>query len=209
MKIAVVYCYPLLKMRTYFPLAQRFASTYAKFPAGIEHDLHIGCNGIASHELDKTPFAGVKCQFHLRDNSGWDIGLFQWAAEHIPCDLLVCLGAPVHFYREGWLKRMADAFVDNGPNLYGCFGYTFPLHIRTTVFWCHPDLLNSYPYIIGSTRKTRYEFEHGGESFTRWVINAKLEAMIVSWNEVWPQPDWGKAKMGIGDCLCLDQFTHR
>jgi hypothetical protein len=209
-KVAVVYCYPLVRTNTYFPLANRFAQTWKKFPPGEDHELHVINNGGGSHDSDRIPFQGIKCRFHQRDNFGWDIGAFQWSAENIPCDLMVCLGAPVHFHRAGWLARMVDAYVYHGPNLYGCWGYLLPnWHLRTTCFWLAPDLLKTYPMIVGSDRASRYDFEHGNNSITRHVLKIGLDCIMVTWDGIHPFAQW---KKNIGPSpsrsLVHDQFTY-
>ena len=210
MNVAVVYCYPMVNMNKHRPLAEKFARTYRQFPPGSPCQLYVGCTGGNPLTSDRNLFEGIPCQFVSTDNDGWDIGLYQWASENISCDLMVCLGAYCHFYIPGWLARMASAFLDRGPALYGCWGYNYPnWHIRTTAFWFPPALLQSYPHRTTSARPSRYAFEHGGVSFTRWVLSAGMEANIVSWRGIWDQPEWGKARMGIGDCLLLDQFTNQ
>lgn len=209
MKIAVAYVFPLVNLRIYYPLAQRFAKTYVQFPAGIEHELHVIHNGSLATDLEKRVFDGIPHTLHTRDNFGWDIGAYQYAALRLECDLLVCLGAPVHFYRPGWLERMTDTYVLEGPGYFGCWGFRFPFHIRTTAFWLPPALLNSYPDLVGTARRSRYQFEHGPNSLARHTLQLGFEATVVSWKETWPHDRWDQAKTGIGDCLCLDQHTHR
>ena len=210
MNVVVVYCYPMTQASKYFGLAKRFSDTWRQYDPGHPCQLVVGYNGAKPTALESGLFHGLGATALARDNSGWDIGLYQEAAEKIPADLMVFFGAPVHFYRPGWLKRMVDVYVERGPNLYGCWGYHYPnWHIRTTCFWCHPQLLNSYPFVIGDTRPQRYSFEHGQDSFTRWVLKAGLEADIVSWDNLWPEKDWDQSRQGVGDCLCFDQHTHR
>lgn len=209
MNIAVVYVYPMVKIRTYYPVASRFARTYADNPAGIGHDLHVICNGAAPSDYERQAFSGLPAQFHTRSNFGWDIGAFQWAADNIPCDLLVCLGANIYFYRPRWLERMADAFALNGPTLYGVWGvpYRVHWHIRTTAFWLPPDLLRAFPYMVGSHRRERYDFEHGGGCITNFCIRSGMEPLMVTWQGVYPKDQWGEADGGPGGCLVFDQFT--
>lgn len=211
MKIAVVYCYPLVSFRTYYPLADRFARTFRQFTPALAHELHVVCNGGGGTPADLKPFEGLHVHFHQRDNFGWDIGAFQYAAESIPADLMVFLGAPVHFHKPGWLERMADAYIENGPHLYGCWAYLSPnWHVRTTVFWCHPDLLNTYPNLIGTGRRDRYEFEHGKHSFTRHVIGAGLECIMVTWHDCFPFREWQRfTGPPVVESLVLDQHTHQ
>jgi hypothetical protein len=208
--VAVVYCYPLVKMGVYYPLAKRFADTWRLHPPRMAHELHVVCNGGPASGLDRKPFDGIQAEFHNRGNFGWDIGAFQLAAEVVKADLIVFLGANVHFHKDNWLERMSDAYVENGPNLYGCWAYLSPnWHVRTTCFWCAPELLSSYPIIVGSDRGSRYQFEHGDKSFTRHVLSAGLEAIMVTWAGWFPFSQWQDHAPGVDQSLVLDQHTHR
>lgn len=210
MNVAVAYVYPSANARIYFGLAQRFAQTYQQFPPGHDHTLHVIHNGLAHSPADMRPFAALPHQDLIRSNLGWDIGAFQDAAEQLPCDLLVCLGSPVHFHKPGWLARMADAYVHHGPHLFGCAGYLYPNpHIRTTAFWCPPQLIQSYPHLIGSTRESRYGFEHGVNSLTHHVQAAGLETIMVTWQGCYPFSQWRDHVPGVEDILVLDQHVHR
>lgn len=213
MKVVVVYCFPLVNHRVYFALAKRFSDTLRQCPAGTDYELHVGCNGGQPSVFEEQLFAGLSAHFHSRDNTGWDIGLYQWAADRLDSDLMVCLGANCHFHRPGWLARMVESYVDHGPNLYGCRGYFYPAghghHIRTTSFWLHPALLRSYPYLVGNSRAMRYAFEHGHNNLTQWVENSGLEALVVTWDGVFGVNDWKDGFGEIDTCLVLDQWTHR
>jgi len=220
MKIAIVYCYPMVDTFRYFPLAQRFASTLLSFPAGkYAYELHVVCNGASPTDNDRAPFNGIPATFHRYSNIGWDIGAFQWAASEIHCDMMVCLGAPIHFYRPNWLDRMVDGFIDSGGGLCGIIGYIYPnLHIRTTAFWFPPVLLDSYPLAVGSSKESRYQFEHGNHSFTRHVLASGFQCSMVTWNGIyeadswlhdpWHQP-WSNNVPGPDEILLHDQHIHR
>lgn len=208
MKVAVCYVYPLLNHAIYYPLAVRFAQGYRQFPSGYHHELHILCNGGQFHPSVLNCFSGINYQSHQYNNRGWDIGAYQWAAENIPCDMLVCFGAPVHLHRPYWLGRMANAFIENGPGLYGYYASMVPnWHVRTTGFWCPPVLLSSYPDEIKSSKPSRYGFEFGDNSFTRFVMQAGFECFMVTWNGVYPFGKWDFAP-SIDDALFLDQHIH-
>lgn len=211
MKIDVVYIYPLVDVRKYFMLAKRFADTWRQYPPGVDCRLHVICNGGEPNDGERRIFDGLDVRFCPRDNRAWDIGAYQDAAENILTDLLVCLGSYVHFHRDGWLKRMADAYVENGPNLYGCWGYLLPnWHVRTTVFWLHPELLRSYPYLVGSVRQDRYKFEYGENSFTRHVLGLGLDCYMISYERTIPFNNWGEGTYApdAKESLVLDQFTN-
>ena len=211
MRVAIAYCFPQVRHSTYYPLAKRFADTWRAFPPGNEpHTLYVIGNGSEVPPQSRGIFpAGSGCQFLAHDNIGWDIGSFQMAAEFIPCDLLVCLGAPVHFHRAGWLDRMVEAFLENGPALYGCTAYGGAgLHVRTTSFWFPPQLLQSYPMAIGSARSSRYDFEHGPHSFTRHVLNAGLDCLMVTWRGTFNYDD-GNNMPDADTILVRDQHIHK
>lgn len=210
MKIAVCYVYPLIEANRYFVLANRFADTYRYVPSGYEHELHVLKNGGNPNHAGMSAFSGVSHIPHNYDNTGWDVGAFQKAAVEIPCDLLVCLGAPVHFHKPNWLAFMAEAYIQNGPALYGCWAYLSPnWHVRTTCFWCPPELLNAYPIDVGSSRRSRYDFEHGNNSLTRFALKAGLECLMVTRNGIFPFSQWQDHAPGVEESLVLDQHIHR
>ena len=213
MKTAVVYVFPQVKVHVYQSMADRFARTSRQFPGGADHELHVMLNG-ASPEfpgaVNLESFGSLPLQPHYYNNLGWDVGAFQWAAENIPCDLMVCLGAPVHFHWSGWLERMIDTYLRLGPGLYGCWAYVFPTaHIRTTAFWCSPELLQSYPEVVGSSRPSRYAWEHGKHSFTAHVMKSRFPCAMVTRNQVFEYGRWNGNAPGTDRSLLLDQHCHR
>lgn len=211
MRVAVVYCFPQVKAATYYPLARRFGDTWRRFPPGSEpHTLYVIGN-VAPVPAGSRGLFPPGAQFLVHDNSGWDIGAFQLAAERIPCDLLVCFGAPVHFHRTGWLDRMVAAYLNQGPALFGCWGVPFRdfWHIRTTAFWFPPQLLQAYPRVVGSTRPARYDFEHGPNNFTLFAQKNGLEPLMITLSGCYRQAQWKEADGGREESLVFDQFTHR
>lgn len=205
--MAAAYVYPMVKTSVYFPLAKRFADSWRQFPG---ENLHLLCNGAQPRALDLRPFGDLAHTAHGCSNLGWDIGAFQWAAENIPCDLLVCLGAPVHLHHPAWLDLMRDAYINHGPGLYGCWAYLSPdWHVRTTCFWLPPELLKAYPNSIGSSRASRYDFEHGPHSLTRFVLSAGLPCVMVTRKGAFPFDQWADHAPGLEDSLVWDQHIHR
>jgi len=66
------------------------------------------------------------------------------------------LGESVYFHREGWLKRLADAWAKFGPGMYGPFGSNLLRpHLQTTAFCTSPALLQRCPI----STKDRYSWE--------------------------------------------------
>lgn len=217
MKIAIAYIYPVIQIRKFYPLAQRFAQTYQRFPAGLDHQLTVLCNGREASRNEISMFDGSPVEFFPNNNAGWDIGGFQKFAEVSEADLLVCLGSFAHFHRSGWLKAMADAWLEYGPGLFGCAAYLAPdWHVRTTSFWCPPDLIRSYPAYIGSSRTSRYEFEFGKTSFTRHVLKLGFPCVMVTWRGCFPFRQWGtnpyimnsEGAPTASEILVRDQHIH-
>lgn len=210
MRIVIAYCYPMVNTPKHFTLATRFADTWKKFPPTIPHELHVICSGATATDQDKAPFNGIAVTWHTYNNVGWDIGAFQWISEKVPCDMLVCMGAYCHFHRSGWLERMVEVYIEHGPNYYGTRGYFYPPshHIRTTVFWMSPHLLNSYPEWVTSDRSSRYKFEHGHGSMTEWVEKAGMQALGVTWDGVYGPDKWPDCFGPDESALVFDQWTN-
>lgn len=208
MKVVVAYVYPDLDLATYQPMARRFVDSYMDYPSGgYDHELHILVNGgITNNAAYKRLFHPLACSFMMHNNQGKDIGAFQKAAATIPCDLLVCLGAGIHFRRAGWLDRIVQVYEGYGPAFYGCWGFHQPsVHIRTTAFWCAPQLLNSYPYVVHND--ARYEFEHGSRSIVNHVSQIGLMNYMVTWDGCYPVEQWHHVEND--QCLLLDQHSDR
>ena len=208
MNIVVVYVYPQLKLRLYYPLAKRFAESWQRFPPHTDHQLYVVLNGGDASLIDRAPFNDISCQMVVHSNLGWDVGAYQMIAQSVECDLLICLGAPAHFHKPNWMEKMVEAYLINGPGLYGCWAYLTPnWHVRTTIFWVHPQLLNSYPFTVTNSRASRYEFEHGNKSFTRHVMKSGFGCYMVTQTACFPFDQWRNNVPGPQESLVLDQFT--
>jgi hypothetical protein len=197
----------MVKADKYGPAARLFADTYMAQPPGqVDHEVVVvlnGGNGIGPYQ--RKSFDPLPVTFIEHNNWGRDIGAFQMAADTIPCDLLVCFGSHVHFHKAGWLDRMVRAFEDNGPTVYGAWGFHQPApHLRTTAFWLPPDLLRSYPVQVSD--RYRYGFEHGSNSLTLWSQKMGFEPLMVTWGEVLAMKEWHHA--GCDTALFGDQHTN-
>jgi len=200
----------LYSIDTYAP---RFRDTYLKFAAGYPHRLIVVCNGGKLTPFRQKHFAGLNCEFYVRPNDGGkDISGYQAIAHTVPCDFLVCLGESVYFHREGWLKRLVEARLENGPGMYGVFSsHCVRAHLNTNAFGCDPWFLQKYPPVEAAMR---YEFEHGGSALWRRIVASKAKAMLVTWNGVWEPGQWRVPDniMMRGDqsnCLCWCKHTDK
>lgn len=180
--------------------AARFVQTFLEHKPDYIHRLVVVCNGEPAKPVTKQLFApllevGTTPEFSSHDNSGHDIGAYQFASRTFSkdCDLMVFLGATTYFRREGWLKRIAESYEKHGNGLYGAMAHRgtpgVHAHIRTTGFWMTPELFNSYPHRVRHVNQ-RYGFEHGPECLTAWTVREGLVPLVVSWIGEHPHSEW-------------------
>ena len=187
-------------------MARRFANAYCDNPPGLsEHELIVVVNGGGKiTPRQERLFDPLVPTFLYHDNSGKDIGAFRMAARTIPADLMIFLGGPVRPARAGWLDRIVRVYEDCGPALFGNFCFHEPVtHVRTTVWWCPPEIVNSHTLPIHND--LRYEFEHGTRSITRHTQQLGFPVLQVTWKQVCPVEHWHY--LANEECLFLDQFT--
>lgn len=203
MNIVVVYIYPLSGGNGAGDNALRFLHSYHLHPSILAHRLVVVCNGAPLNAETQALFESVpECVFMEHNNAGYDIGAFQRAAREFPCDMMLFLGNSAYIRGAGWLERMAEAYEKHGNTIYGSmensgdsrFG-VYP-HIRTSGFWMHPELLNSYPQLI-TRPDQRYGFEHGRDSLTRWCQGQGLTPLIVTWSGEYGPESWGRIPGGF------------
>jgi hypothetical protein len=198
----------LYSIDTYAP---RFRDTYLKFSAGYPHRLIVVCNGGNLTPFRQKHFSGLDCEFYPRPNDGGkDISGYQAIAHTVPCDFLVCLGDSVYFHREGWLKRLVEARLENGPGMYGVFASHYPIaHLCTSFFGVDPCFLRRYPPVTNHTE--RYVFEHGGNALWRRIVASKAQARLVTFDGDWEPGKWRKPQNCYwkGDqSNCLARVNH-
>jgi hypothetical protein len=211
MTIAVVYCFPNVNLPKYVPLAKRFVESYLDYPPGLtDHDLHVVVNYGPAAKSHRKIFEPLQVTWHSHNNYGKDIGAYVATALETECDLMVCFGAPIHFRRAGWLDRITEVYLQEGPGLYGPWGFMQPApHIRTTVFWLAPELLTTYPHPLDTDH--RYGFEYGPKtSILRWTFDNGFPVIQVSWSKyAHYQKDGGFYHVPAEDCLVFDQHTDK
>lgn len=199
-KIAVVYVYPLGAQ--FDPLALRFVRSYQGAPTPIDHELYIIANGGEPSPIMIQMFQEVDCQWMVHDNTGWDIGAFQAASRTIPCKLMLFFGNSGYIRHPDWMKRVTQSWLQHGEALYGSMGNLGDMrlgiypHIRTTGFWCNPQMLDNYPGIVEHPAQ-RYPFEHGNRNFTAWVRENGLHAWVINAHSDLDWPHWNDDPNGF------------
>ena len=173
MNIICLYVYPNNGDARYRDYALEFIAGHNFYNAGVPHRNLVICNSPVTDDT-RLIFSDLPdCQLVEHDNSGYDIGAYQKGAREFPCDLMVFFGASTYFRHANWLTRMRDSFQKFGRrHLYGAMshcGGPVNAHIRTTAFWCAPELMNSYPHRVTEPHQ-RYPFEHGPENLTDWCL---------------------------------------
>lgn len=216
MKIAIVYVYAIAAGPRYDEYAFRFVESYHKYPAGMDHQTVIVINGIRMCSDHLCLFSSLpNCVLLEHDNTGYDIGAFQMAAQKVPCDLMVFFGASTFFTRRDWLKRMVQSYEKHGLALYGAMGNKGALnlgvypHIRTTAFWIPPKLFNAYPVRVTQPAQ-RHPFEHGSNNLTAWITRQGLKAWVVNWSRETEWAGWDLSPNGFhrGDQSDVIAFDH-
>jgi len=194
-KITVVYIYALAGADGWRERAVRFVQTYQQYPPGLDHDTVVICNGAPANEDTYAVFAPITgCRFLNHDDSGWDIGGYQFAARTIDCDMMLFCGGWTYFRRANWLLRAWEVYEQHGFALYGSTGHQGQMqnnihpHVRTTGFWCHPSLLKQYPFLVTQhgAGGQRYAMEHGKNCISNWCRWHEIPRLIVGWDCVYP-----------------------
>ena len=85
MTATVVYVYPVCAPQ-YEHYALRFLDSYHRFPPAVQHDTVVVLNGCRENAETQCLFASLpRLRFLEHDNSGYDIGAFQHAAQFLLC----------------------------------------------------------------------------------------------------------------------------
>jgi len=189
-------------------MAKRFVSQYMEFPPGTtDHTLHVIVNGGARlTQQQKDLFSPLIPEFFYHDNSGKDVGGFQMFAKATDSDFMFCIGAPGRPRTPCWLDMFVEVFENHGPGIYGPWGFSVPQpHIRTTIFGISPHVLNAYPQAVDNGH--RYEFEHGGNSITRFCTRHGLATLQVTLRGVFGLDNFHP--VNIEDSIFADQHYDK
>lgn len=186
MKVELFYMFPHARPDIYAPLAEKFGESISKFSAG--------------HEFSHKMLDGL--------TPGKDIADYIAAARRSRADLMICLGSHVRINRNDWVQRIAQVWKDYGPGLFGPFGSNEPIrHLRTTAFWCAPDLLQSYPWPVENDQD-RYNFElHPERSITAFANDHGLRVGQVTGDCTYTGKFRVERPEPPSDFLMLDRFT--
>jgi len=160
----------------------------------------VACQGGPPKTETALLFAGMNAQFWPRINDeSRDIGAYLDAARTVSkdYDAILCLGESVHFFREGWLRRLVEARQRYGPGMYGPFAtHVIRAHLQTTAFLIPPNLLREYPLQV-TDKKSRYEFEHGERALWRRLHARNIQVKLVTWDDCYDPKQWRLPPNGL------------
>jgi len=206
--------------------AKRFVDSVVSHPPGQPINWVIACNspsGDMPSDAVKSLFSKLgNVQYFSHDNSGWDIGAFQAYSKVCKSDVCLFLGSSAYCRQENWAQRMMMAYRLYGPNaIYGVTGNMgnaacgVSPHLRTTGFWCKPEILRQYPHIV-TRPEERYPFEHGPHCLTMWAWSQGYQVYVVETQSVFAFPDWDNGPEGFhrgtqkhvifGDRVCAQPY---
>ena len=206
-RVALVYIH-VPSNRKFETDATEFVSSYLANPPGIQHETMIVCNSETPNHYRAELFnqlPGVRVIQH--NNDGWDIGGYLAAAKQLAgeCDVMICCGSQTTFPKPGWLLRFLEAWSKYGPGVYGsCATYQIRPHINTSGFACAPAMLLRYQGPI-STKRDRYEFEHGAHAFWIQMAQAGYPVKLVTHND--GELDWKDWRKPMGIYCRGDQWN--
>lgn len=182
-KILMVYIYPVNGGDAN---ATRFVNSYICCPPGMSHETVVVCNGGHPTEFLKDCFRDITCSFVVHDNTGWDIGAYQFVARTLKAEAMICMGGPSTVKRHDWIALLGKAWMKNGRGLYGTVGsFQYGVkHIATSGFLCPATLIRQYPVKVESYDE-RSEFEHGKSCLTNLAIKLGMKVKMVTSDGVW------------------------
>lgn len=195
-------------------LAQRFVDSYRQYPPGYKHDVVVICNGGPPGPWLAKIFKDTNFRIFPRTNDGWDIGGYIHLAKESKSECLMCLGESVYSHKAGWLRKVAEAWEEYGPGMYGVYSsFLVRPHLNTTAFACARECLAGYGRPV-LTRDERYAFEHGPSAMWRQIAWSGKAAFLVTWSGVYDYPEWRSPDniLWRGDqtnCLLFCNHTQR
>lgn len=182
---------------------KRFIDTFHKFPPGYPFQLTALCNvGFPSLPIQQRFNSIATVKYLAHDNSGYDIGGYQRAAQESNAELIVFFGTSTYFRKPNWLARVIESYEKYGLAIYGSMcnrgvrQFKVYPHVRTTGFWCPRTLFLLYPFRVIHADQ-RYEYEHGPYNLTQWFVNNGLKAIEVNWQKDFEQPQWNSDLTGF------------
>lgn len=172
-------------------LRERFLESYARYPAGVNHELVIINKGGGPEHWN-----GLQT-FQCSD-SGYDIQAYWRLAAAVPADAYVFLNSYSRILAGDWLAKLTAPLATHP--LVGATGswerlhptQAFPNpHIRTTGFALRADLVPQLKWPMSLEKAACNEFEAGDWSMTRQVMAVGWDPVVMSKTQgLWTKEAW-------------------
>lgn len=186
---------------------ERFIQSYQRFPAGVDHRLHVVYKGFST-EADlaraETVFSVVEHGTLGTEDSSFDIGAYIDAAQQISEEQVCFFNTNSELVCSAWLAKLSINLNEPKVGLVGATGSfeslcdldsvfpAFPnMHIRSNAFMLDRGLFCSA--LAGGTIKNKmdaYLIESGPSSLTRRVLSSGLNVLVVGRNGRGYTPRW-------------------
>jgi hypothetical protein len=199
---------------SYKTVHRKFVDTYREFRPTISHRLAVICSNGEVDQETRASFATVDCSFAHYNGAGRDIGAFQAISRTRDCDLVVCCGSNVYFWKDGWLDRLAAVAERYGEGVYAPMAsYEVMPHLRTVFFAFPPRLMRLYPRTAGNHQEA-YFFEHSRWNFSAWAQQQGFPVLMVTWDAEYSWENWRKPpnifrRGDQSNCMVWDRYTHQ
>jgi hypothetical protein len=172
----------------------RFAESYKRFRAGVEHELFIifkGYESAAHLSAGQNIFAGLRYHAVQTLDDAFDIGAYRDTLPYVVQDNVCLFNTHSEIVGDYWLAKLVANLEQPSVGIVGATGSfeslnlidspAFPnAHIRSNAFMMRRSLLTEF---LGNLqiREKRDAFgaESGSRGFTRRVFERGLTALIV------------------------------
>jgi hypothetical protein len=171
--IAVVY----LCFAPYGPeMVKRFADSYRKHPAGLEHELVIAFHGFTSEKSTAgaaSLFDGFAKTSLMTDPNLWDLGVYRQAVDETDHETYLFLNSHSELLADDWLAKLFSALAWSA--MVGCTGscesgYMCPFpnpHLRSNAFMAFRGLIEKLDWPRVRDRESAWHLECGPLSLSR------------------------------------------
>jgi hypothetical protein len=197
-------------------MLERFAASYRRVPAGLDHELAILFNGFGEPADAEPWMRGIDDVPHrpiFTPEAMLDLAAYEHAARQLDARMLVFLNSYSRPLERGWLARLAEPLRDPGVGLVGASGSyesmlsaapwfmrllkrrsfdPFPNpHVRTNAFVLSRDLMLDLDWSGARTKAGSWRLESGKASVTRQVQARGYEAVVAGRDgRTYAWPEW-------------------
>ena len=188
---------------------ERFAASYRRLPAGLDHRLVVLLNGFearaaAAEHLE--PLAGIDHDVLVLDRPVLDLTAYAWGLERVDGERVCLLNSHSVLLAPGWLAALDTQLSRPGIGMVGATGSyerphsalpwrrrrwpAFPNpHLRSNALLAPRDLLRSLDWRPVTVKRQAWELESGRRGLSRQVLDQGLDLLVVGRDGAGYEPD--------------------